>query len=388
MELNNENPPIADNQVPVVPDNNVQDQDLPIVNIRPTDPIIGIFAEQHPPGSGKWNARMGGKPNSEWTGLQPDQVFKSTPFHYRRTEMTADSKGFLVRSTGLSTKFKLSDDVLQLQHHVWKHLTSHGLDTIAYLRDPTDSFKVIDVVRNHARFSANIKTTKASADLFTSCFDDYDQSNDAAAQAFLLDSLDPKLVLFLERKIKDGDGFVMMWLKLIQLVVAPSLDRWDTIKDKIKAATPMDFAGQNVRELCNHFEDWSSTLRAGGQFDHFLTRTMVKNVLKSKDLPAPFTLKLSNLQERIDVALSESTYMSPIDRWDHMADKELTFEDVCDIMASSYDVLVSNDEWPAAKLPSDSATVPSKYAHLSRHLLTLLQNDTSSNEKRKKKDVT
>ena len=107
MELNNENPPIADNQVPVVPDNNVQDQDLPIVNIRPTDPIMGIFAEQHPPGSGKWNARMGGKPNSEWTGLQPYQVFKSTPFHYRRTEMTADSKGFLVRSTGQSTKFKL-----------------------------------------------------------------------------------------------------------------------------------------------------------------------------------------------------------------------------------------------------------------------------------------
>ena len=388
MELNNENLPVADNQVQVVPGNNVQDQDLPIVNIRPTDPIIGIFAEQHPPGSGKWNARMGGKPNSEWTGLQPDQVFKSTPFHYRRTEMTADSKGFLVRSTGLSTKFKPSDDVLQLQHHVWKHLTSHGLDTIAYLRDPTDSFKVIDVVRNHARFSANIKTTKASADLFTSCFDDYDQSNDAAAQAFLLDSLDPKLVLSLERKIKDGDGFVMMWLKLIQLVVVPSLDRWDTIKDKMKAAPPMDFAGQNVRELCNHFEDWSSTLRAGGQFDDFLTRTMVKNILKSKDLPAPFTLKLSNLQERIDVALSESTYMSPIDRWDHMADKELTFEDVCDIMASSYDVFVSNNEWPAAKLPSDSATVPSKYAHLSRHLLTLLQNDTSSNEKRKKKDVT
>jgi hypothetical protein len=70
---------------------------------------------------------------------------------------------------------------------------------------------VIDVVRNHACFSANIKTTKVSADLFTSCFDDYHQSNDAAAQAFLLDSLDPKLVLSVERKVKDGNGFVMMW---------------------------------------------------------------------------------------------------------------------------------------------------------------------------------
>ena len=65
---------------------------------------------------------------------------------------------------------------------------------------------MIDVVRNHARFSANIKTTKVSADLFASRFDEYDQSNDAAAQAFLIDSLDPKLVLSVERKCKDGDG--------------------------------------------------------------------------------------------------------------------------------------------------------------------------------------
>ena len=147
--------------------------------------------------------------------------------------MTSDSKGFLIRSTGLSSKFNMTDDVLQLQQHVWKHLTSHGLDTITYLQDPTASSTVIDVIRNHAKFSANLKTTKVSADLFASSFDEFDQSNDAAAQAFLLDSLDPKLVQSLERRVKGDDGFVMMWLRLIQLLVAPSLDRWDIIKDRI-----------------------------------------------------------------------------------------------------------------------------------------------------------
>ena len=386
MELNNENPPVADDQAPVLPGNNVQELDPPPINdIRPTDPIMGIFVEQHPPGSGKWNARMGGKPNSEWTGLQSDQVFKATPFHYRRSEMTSDSKGFLIRSTGLSSKFNMTDDVLQLQQHVWKHLTSHGLDTITYLQDPTAPSSVIDVIRNHAKFSANLKTTKVSADLFASSFDEFDQSNDAAAQAFLLDSLDPKLVQSLERRVKGDDGFVMMWLRLIQLLVAPSLDRWDIIKDKIKAASPKDYAGQNIRSLCDRYEDWGSTLRSGGQYDHSLTRIMIKNVLKSKDLPAPYTLKLSMLQNQVDDALAESTYMSPSERWDHMEEKELTFEDVCDVMGSAYDVLAINNEWPAAKLPSDSAAIPSNFANLSRHLLTLLQNKSPAGDKKKKK---
>ena len=55
------------------------------------------------------------------------------------------------------------------------------------------------------------------------------------------------------------------------------------------SATPQDYEGQNLRLLCNDFEDWASTLQAGGQYDQTLTRTIVKNVLKSKDLLAPYT---------------------------------------------------------------------------------------------------
>ena len=133
----------------------------------------------------------------------------------------------------------------------------------------------------------------------------------------------------------------------------------------------LDHAGQNVRLLCNQFQDWVSSLRAGVQYDHSLTRSMIKNVLKSTDLPAPYTWKLSTLKNKLDGALAESTYMSPSEKWDYMEQKELTFEDVCDVMAPAYDFLVINNEWPAAKLPSDSAKIPSKFAHLSRHLFTL-----------------
>ena len=181
------------------------------IDLKPLDPIMGAFIEQNPPGSGKWNIRMGGKPNADWTGLDVGETFKSTPFHFRRPEMTSDSKGYLVRSTGLSTKFKANDDVLQLQVSVWKHLTSHGLDTISYLRDPIDSSKVLDVIRNHARFSSNLKNAKVLSTIFSERFDEQDQSNDSAAKAFLLDSLEFKFSQVLERKIKDDDSFAMVW---------------------------------------------------------------------------------------------------------------------------------------------------------------------------------
>ena len=217
--------------------------------------------------------------------------------------MTSDSKGYLIRSTGLTSKFSMSHDVLQFQGNVWHHLITHGMDTIAYLQDSTDSSKVINVIDNLSRFTADLKTTKKAADIFYNKFDKHDLSNDSAAKAFLLDSLKDKFATIVIRKIKEEDSFAMVWLKMIKLVVAPSLDRWDIIKDKIKAASPIDYPGQNIRFLCQDYEDWAKTLQQGGQDDHALTRTMVKNVLKSKDLPPTYQYRLSHLQVQVDTAL-------------------------------------------------------------------------------------
>ena len=143
------------------------------------------------------------------------------------------------------------------------------------------------------------------------------------------------------------------------------------MKGKIRNANLKSYIGQNVRLLCNDFEDWGATLLAGGQYDHSLTRTMIKIVLESKDLPAPYTLRLSNLQLKVDEALGVSIYMSPADKWEYMEKLDLTFEDICDAMATEYDILVMNDELPAAKLPTDPSSVPAKYANLYHHLHAL-----------------
>ena len=361
--------------------------------VVPSDPIMGKFIEQNPPGSGKWNARMGGKPNKDWTGLDLNQTYKSTPYHYRKAEMTSDIKGYSVRSTGLIEKFKSSSDVLRFQGRVWKHLTAHGLETISYLRDPTNEDEVLDVVNSYPLYMGNMKKSQELIKLFRNKFDSFDMSNDSAAKTFLIDSLDDKLAASLERRVRADDGFVQAWLKLIQLVLPPSLDRFDVLKDKIKSTTLTKYQGQDVRALTDDYVDWATNLQAAGQYEHTLTRTMVRNVMRSNDLPAQYSLKLSQMMLDLEESLKVTSHMSPKDKLSHMENKALTFEEVCEIMASNYDVLVSNDEWAAAKLPSDSTSVPASFANLSQHLKTLMQNASSSSttkrkNKRDPKDVT
>ena len=98
-----------------------------------------------------------------------------------------------------------------------------------------------------------MKNYSRLSQLFAEKFDSFDQSNDSATRFFIPDSLEGKLALALERKIKDNDTFVVVWLKLLQLLLSPSMDLWDIFKDKIKNATPMNYEGQIIRDLCNDF---------------------------------------------------------------------------------------------------------------------------------------
>lgn len=102
---------------------------------------------------------MGGKPNTDRTGLDLNQSYKSTLYHYRKAEMTFDIKGYCVRSTGLSEKFNSTSDVLRFQGQVWKHLCAHGLETITYRQDPTNPEEVLDVVNSYPLYMGNLKKT-------------------------------------------------------------------------------------------------------------------------------------------------------------------------------------------------------------------------------------
>ena len=69
-----------------------------------------------------------------------------------------------------------------------------------------------------------------------------------------------------------------------------------------------------------------------------------------------------------------------------MEDEELTYEDVCDEMASAYDALVANSEWGPAKLPTDPLSVTPHFVNLDNRMKTVMQQTTLGERNKGTKD--
>ena len=101
------------------------------------------------------------------------------------------------------TPFKPADNLTSFQNSVWEHLTDTGMDSIAYLPDPTDESKMSNVVKSHARYTVQSAQTLIERQLVR-----YDKTNDKAARTYLLASLAIELSNKVAKKLEDTDPAV------------------------------------------------------------------------------------------------------------------------------------------------------------------------------------
>ena len=144
MSSTQPNPPQGTNPVP--PTTTVNPSQVTNTVTVPSNPVMGTYIETYI-GSGVWNCLVGGKPMHDWSGLDSKAKRGTTPYHLRPLDLIKDAKGFTARKTGFITKFSRDSSLPSFASQVWKHLVSHGLDTIAYLPDPSDNGSVLDVVK-------------------------------------------------------------------------------------------------------------------------------------------------------------------------------------------------------------------------------------------------
>ena len=83
----------------------------------------------------------------------------TSPNQLRPVYVSSAQKGYNFRRRGHKTLFKSADDLIGYQNIVWNHLKDTGMDSIAYLRDPTDGTKMTNVVKAHARYT--VQSAKA-----------------------------------------------------------------------------------------------------------------------------------------------------------------------------------------------------------------------------------
>lgn len=188
------------------------DKDL---RYKVTPPIFGGVSRY-----GKYQvAWTGGKPNCTWTGLEEPNPVNDNPKR-GRTNDYRDSSNYTERQAGLFTqeslKFKSGDNLDFFIKKLFNAFTFHGMDSICYRLDPSDSTKttVVNVFTQYPRLKQ--EQIKDQSEWVKARFDSYSKRNDEQARQFILNSVCSKLEFILEQKSSPGDTAVDLLLHLVE----------------------------------------------------------------------------------------------------------------------------------------------------------------------------
>lgn len=161
-----------------------------------------------------------------------------------------------------------------------KHFVDVGIDSITYLPHPSDPNRMESVIKYHSSFS--LESVRTHSKHFITLWDGYDRSNDRAATECLLSSLERTLYEKIEKKVRDGDTFVIVWMRLMGTIQLTSYEHFENLKKRIKGRRITQYAGQDVSALCKDFKVDANVLTLAGAYKHTLTLNMVKILLEGR----------------------------------------------------------------------------------------------------------
>ena len=227
-------------------------------------------------GPTEYVARMGGVPNSTWTGLATVPT-KHRPGRLRPNRVEYEAKAYETRKAGLSTKFSKGKSLTRFAKDVFKHLSDYGLDTISYAPNPEQRTVMSSVVEDHPKFTLDyiksISSTQASR------YDEYDQTNDAAAKDMLMASLDETLSDLVYNYVEiQSEPFIVVWMTFVDQLMEHSFDHFESLKESIKTTTFKQYPGENLASYCHAQREFCKELDCAGAYDFNLNRTLVANI--------------------------------------------------------------------------------------------------------------
>ena len=333
----------------------------------------------------EWSAWTGGKPNHTWTGLDGSIALleHTSPNQLRPVYVSAAQKGYNFRRAGHKISFKPSDDLISFQNVVWDHLKDTGMDSIAYLKDPTDDTKMTNVIKAHARYT--VQSAKLLAETQVQLYDKYDRTNDMAARTYLLASLSTELSNKVTEKLDDSDSFPVVWLQFLKSIQSTSIERFEDLRSIIKARLPSQYSGENLEQLAAHFRKDANELTTAGQYDHNLTLSMLKIfLLAGGSGNEDFRFPLRSVKQKLEQALLDIGFKDKEAANLHMQMNKLTYKDICAHAEDAYRTLFDRKEWPPARHTRDSKAPPAAFGNMATpitraEVLNLIQSKPSTN---------
>jgi hypothetical protein len=307
----------------------------------------------------------------------------TSPNQLRPVYIPASQKGYNFRRTGHKTSFKPSDDLISLQNVVWEHFKDTGVDSIAYLKDPTDSTKMTNVIKAHARYT--VQLAKLLAETQTQLYNKYDRTNNTAAITYLLaSSLSTELSNKVTEKLDDSDSFPVVWLQFHKSIQSISIERFEDLKAIIKARHPSQYSGENLEQLATHFCKDANELTTAGQFDHNLTLGMLKIfLLAGGSGNEDYCFPLRSVKQKLEQALLDMGFKDKEAANLHMQVNKLPNKDICTHAEDAYRMLIDRKAWPPAQHTCNS-TAPAAFGNMATpitraEVLNLIQSKPSTN---------
>jgi hypothetical protein len=215
---------------------------------------------------GEWSAWTGGKPYHTWTGLDSSIALleHTSPNQPRPVYVSAAQKGYNFIRTGHKISFKPSNDLISFQNVVWENFKDAGMDFIAYVKDPTDSTKMTNVVKAQARYT--VQSAKLLAEAQTQLYNKYNRTNNMAARTYLLALLSTELSNKVSEKLDDSDSFPVVWLQFLKSIQSTFIERFEDLKAIINTWLPSQYSGENLEQLlAAHFCTDANELTTAGQ---------------------------------------------------------------------------------------------------------------------------
>jgi hypothetical protein len=170
----------------------------------------------------------GGQPKFDWSGLEGNPQSYTSPNQLRPVSVAAAQKSYNHRKAGMATKYSRNDDLFDFQKSIWDHLSDTGMDTIAFLPDPGDPSRMMNVVKEHSRFT--LATAKKLSNEQAKLYDTFDMANDACARKFSLDSISTDLSKHIVERLEENPTFAAVWLQFIKTIQSTSMARFEGIQ--------------------------------------------------------------------------------------------------------------------------------------------------------------
>ena len=325
-----------------------------------TAPRMGGVSRTSATESTAW---VGGKPNADWTVLDASASrICSTPHQMRPTSVSASHKLYTTRVAGLESKFeKNKTDLVSFQTKVDEHLTSHGLDTIAWIPDPENPTTIMAyVISHHAKYK--VETARAAVLPLRAKWDDYDKNNDSQATKFLLNSLNEDMAKAMRAKAMKDDAFVTHWVMLVREIRSNSLKKYEGIIADMKALKPSDQPHQDLVPIIAKYREFSAELTVAGQFDHKLTLHMLETLMSvggedNEDYRSPLRV----LRRKLEAAILATGYKDRVGAQQHMDAEGLDYKTVLQEAEDEFRNLWDSHKWPPRQSVSDSKAAPRNF---------------------------